>query len=133
MPSPVKSVAHLKGHICMASPPILSDPKFGLDGWIDCQTFAQVLENQEPVLVVDIRNIDEFRRSGAGIDGTVNVPLESVVASLPDLRQETRRIVVLCQTDRYARVAASFMRQGGILNILVLRGGIDAWLNFRAG
>ncbi len=111
----------------MASPPILSDPSFGKDGWIDRETLTTVLANQEPVLIVDVRNPDEFAGARSHIEGARNIPLMMIESSIGELMKEDRRIVFVCQTDRYARIAAAILRQAGKLDILVLRDGLEGW------
>ena len=117
----------------MAASSILSDPEFGLDGWIDCQTMATVLANKEPVLVVDVRNPEEFAGLHNHIEGARNIPLTLVTGAVPDLLKEDHRIVLVCDTDQYSRIAASLLRQAGRRDILVLRGGMDAWRRLASG
>lgn len=80
---------------------------------------------REPVLVVDVRSPAEF--SATHIDGSVNIPLDSLSREVERLRG-ARTIVTVCTTGggRSER-AARLLRDHGCQRVWFLRGGVNGW------
>ncbi len=97
------------------------------DGWIDVESLKAVLQEAPPPLVIDVRNQDEFYGPVGHIPGAVNVPLPTFQINVANYVKAERPIVLVCQTDRRSRIAASLIHQAGRRDILVLRGGMGAW------
>ena len=55
------------------------------------------------------------------------MPLIELSAQLRDLVREDRPVVVVCKTDRRSSVAAQQLREAGVLDVSVLRGGMEQW------
>jgi rhodanese-related sulfurtransferase len=97
------------------------------DGWIDVETLRAALREEPLPLIVDVRSLDEFHGSLGHIEGAVNVPLPTFQSRVAEYVGEERPIILVCQTDRRSRIAASLIHQAGRRDILVLRGGMTAW------
>lgn len=88
----------------------------------------KVLMAKKQVLVIDVRNMQEF--AGGHIPGAMNVPYGQASAQEEELRKEKRTIVLYCAcvNESSAARAAVEMSDLGIPNIKVLLGGWDEWV-----
>ena len=81
--------------------------------WIEPVALATRLERRASLLVLDVRGPDEFTGPLGHIREAKNVPLNELIAHLPDLIRDDRPAVVVCKTDRraadhdYGRVVAT--------------------------
>ncbi len=87
---------------------------------------ASLASGQRP-LILDVRDPDEFDGPLGHIDGAINVPLGRLSTVRPGLSGRTRPVVVVCRTDKRSAEAAAILRSGGVENVKVLRGGMEAW------
>jgi rhodanese-related sulfurtransferase len=96
--------------------------------WIEPMTLATRLERSDaPPLILDVRGPDEFSGPLGHIRGATNTPLAELSAHLPDLLQTGRPIIVVCKTDRRSSLAAQQLRDAGLSDVTVLRGGMEQW------
>jgi uncharacterized membrane protein YdjX (TVP38/TMEM64 family)/rhodanese-related sulfurtransferase len=91
-----------------------------------CDLKASLASDQRP-LILDVRDPDEFDGPLGHIDGAINVPLGRLSTVRPELSGRTRPVVVVCRTDKRSAEAAAILRAGGVQNVKVLRGGMEAW------
>lgn len=85
------------------------------------------------VILLDVREPDE--RAYAAIDGAraiadVFIPLGKLreqVGELQEVLRENAFLVVYCHHGMRSLVAANWLAQQGLINVLNLTGGIDAW------
>jgi rhodanese-related sulfurtransferase len=91
--------------------------------WIEPVALATRLERRASLLVLDVRGPDEFTGPLGHIREAKNVPLNELMAHLPDLIRDDRPAVVVCKTDRRSSMAAQQLRQAGMAEVSVLRGG----------
>jgi rhodanese-related sulfurtransferase len=94
--------------------------------WIEPQALATRLA-QGAILVLDVRGPDEFTGPLGHIREAINVPLAELPAHLPELVREHRPVVVVCKTDRRSSMAKQQLRQAGMADVSVLRGGMERW------
>jgi NADPH-dependent 2,4-dienoyl-CoA reductase/sulfur reductase-like enzyme/rhodanese-related sulfurtransferase len=85
---------------------------------------AAELASGLPPLVVDVRTPEEH--SAAKIDGSVNVPLETIRRDYNKVPRD-RPVVVQCMVGYRAYLAERILRQLGYENVRNLTGGIHAW------
>lgn len=95
--------------------------------WISSDELQRRLAASDPVVVVDVRQPEEFRAPPGHLPGAVNVPLPELARRAPELAARKRPIVLVCKTDRRSTGAATELRRAGLANIAVLRGGTDGW------
>jgi rhodanese-related sulfurtransferase len=95
--------------------------------WIDPVTLATRLEQDASLLVLDVRGPDEFTGPLGHIREAKNMPLNELPAHLPDLVRDDRPVVVVSKTDRRSSMAAQQLRQTGMADVSILRGGMDRW------
>jgi len=114
---------------------------FGQDtaGWIEVDQLAAAIRSTSAAapasdgasaaapILIDVRNPDEFSGPLGHITGARNIPLPMFAAAAGELVGLDRPLVLICHTDRRSSAAASHLRQLGVTDIAVLRGGMMAW------
>ncbi|HLF13593.1 MAG TPA: MBL fold metallo-hydrolase [Bacteroidota bacterium] len=90
---------------------------------ITVQELKRKIEAGEKVLLVDVREPDEFE--AANLDGKL-IPLRELPKRFTELDTE-REIVVHCHTGGRSQRAVEFLYEKGFRNVKNLIGGIDAW------
>jgi rhodanese-related sulfurtransferase len=95
--------------------------------WIEPAVLASRLEQDDALLILDVRGPDEFTGPLGHIGEATNMPLVELPAHFPDLVRENRPVVVVCKTDRRSSVAAEQLQEAGLSNVSVLRGGMEGW------
>lgn len=74
-------------------------------------------------LVVDVREAAEFE--AVHIEGAFSYPLSALAGS--GLSHE-KCVYLVCRSDARARRAAAILEKQGHLGIMVLEGGLEAWI-----
>jgi len=93
---------------------------------IDPQAFKQLRDAGEQVVLLDVRNPDEY--ATAKIEGSVFIPMGELQARLAELEpHRNKRIVVHCHHGGRSLRVTGFLRQQGFSQVQNLTGGIDAW------
>jgi uncharacterized membrane protein YdjX (TVP38/TMEM64 family)/rhodanese-related sulfurtransferase len=95
--------------------------------WIDSDELRRRLTAGDPVVILDVRQPDEFTSPPGHLPGAVNVPLAELADWTSDLAGHSPPIVVVCKTDRRSARAAAQLLAAGLKDIAVLRGGTDDW------
>ncbi len=98
------------------------------EAWIEAGELQGRLSRQEETLVVDVRGPEEFAGPLGHIPGAQNLPLDQVEGHAGELASESERpIVLVCHTDRRSASAAELLRERGVADVRVLRGGMVGW------
>lgn len=107
-----------------------------LAGWrayVSPPEMKQRLETDEPLLFLDVRTAQEFRGDLGHVPGALNVPLSDLKARLaqPAFLAEWRdaTVVTVCRSDPRAAFAVRLLRRAGFSKVLVMSGGMSAWVN----
>ena len=95
--------------------------------WIETSELQRRLGTGAPLLIVDVRQPEEFTGPPGHLPGAVNLPLPELAKHVPDLAARKQPIVVVCKTDRRSARAATELRAAGLGDVTVLRGGTDEW------
>ena len=95
--------------------------------WIESEELQRRLAAGDPVMLLDVRQPDEFRAPPGHLPGALNVPLAELADRTPDLARRKQPIVVVCKTDRRSASAAADLSAAGLKDVAVLRGGTDGW------
>ncbi len=85
---------------------------------------AELLEGEEPPLVLDVRNKDEF--AAGHIAGSLHIPYGELARRLDELPRE-RPIATICKGGKRSGLAASVLQREGFETIHVARGGVGTW------
>jgi rhodanese-related sulfurtransferase len=92
---------------------------------------ASRLERDAGLLVIDVRGPDEFAGPLSHIREATNLPLSELPQHLVRLARENRAVVLVCKTDRRSSIAAQQLRDAGVSDVSVLRGGMEQWRELR--
>src|SRR5215472_521634 len=95
--------------------------------WIESDELQRRLAAGDPVMLLDVRQPDEFTKPPGHLPGAINVPLAELADRTPDLARRKQPIVVVCKTDRRSAHAAADLSAAGVEDVAVLRGGTDGW------
>jgi len=88
----------------------------------------QRLDAGEDLLVLDVREPDEFTGELGHIPGARNLPLGELSKQLDALQAWLERPVALvCRTDRRSAKAARLLAREGFADLHVVQGGMTAW------
>ena len=94
--------------------------------WIEAADLQRRLTDG-PVLLVDVRQPEEFTAPPGHLPGLINVPLGDLAGHTNDLAARGQPIVLVCKTDRRSARAANELLAAGLGDVAVLRGGADGW------
>jgi uncharacterized membrane protein YdjX (TVP38/TMEM64 family)/rhodanese-related sulfurtransferase len=93
--------------------------------WIEPSELAS---SNVDVVVVDVRSEAEFNGALGHIAGSWNIPLDELEARIDELLSlGERRIALICKTDIRSAKGAQLLRDRGLQNVSVVRGGIERW------
>lgn len=95
---------------------------------ISATELRQKLDGGEAVLIVDVRNPDEFAGEKGHIPGARNVPFADMPAVLEQIANaKNAPIAVNCGSAGRSERAAELMVKAGFRNVSVIQGGLAAW------
>ncbi len=95
--------------------------------WIEAEELQRQLTAGDRLMLLDVRQPDEFGSPPGHLPGAVNVPLAELAGRTLDLARRSQRIVVVCKTDRRSARAAAELVAAGLKDVAILRGGTDGW------
>jgi rhodanese-related sulfurtransferase len=95
--------------------------------WVGAAELAMRVERDPTLLIIDVRDPDEFVGPLGHIREAMNLPLNELPARVPNLVREKRPMVLVCKTDRRSSMAADQLKEAGISDVSVLRGGMERW------
>ena len=95
--------------------------------WIEVVELQRRLAAGDALLLVDVRQPEEFTARPGHLPGAVNVPLADLGSRTGELAARPQPIVVVCKTDRRSARAAAELLATGFKDVAVLRGGTDEW------
>jgi rhodanese-related sulfurtransferase len=102
-------------------------PRAAEPNWIESQALHRRLASGERLLLIDVRQPDEFTAPPGHLPGALNVPLAEVPSRVQDFAARQQPIVVVCKTDRRSARAAIELVAAGLPDVAVLRSGTDGW------
>lgn len=95
-------------------PPVLSPP-----------ALATLLEARPDVRLLDVRTPGEY--AAIHIPGAYNVPLDALAEHGREIRSVDAPVVLVCRSGQRARKAEATLSAGGMQQLHVLDGGMQAW------
>jgi rhodanese-related sulfurtransferase len=95
--------------------------------WIETVELQHQLSTGAPVVIVDVRQPEEFASPPGHLPGAINVPLAELARHTGDLTARRQPIVIVCKTDRRSARAAADLMAAGLKDVTVLHGGTDEW------
>jgi rhodanese-related sulfurtransferase len=100
-------------------------PRVDAPAWIEADELRRRLAADDVVVLVDVRQPEEFTAPPGHLPGAVNVPLADLPGRVGELVARRQPVVVVCKTDRRSARAATELRATGLRDVAVLRGGAD--------
>ena len=91
---------------------------------VSAEVLAQLLEQPDAPVVVDVRGVGE--REGSSIPGSLSVPLPHLEERLAEIPRD-RSIVVHCAGGFRSAIAGSMLQAHGYTRVTDLEGGMTAW------
>jgi rhodanese-related sulfurtransferase len=95
--------------------------------WIESDELQRRLAAGDKVMLLDVRQPEEFASPPGHLPGAINVPLAELADRTAELVRRQQPLVVVCKTDRRSARAAAELLAAGHTNVAVLRGGTDGW------
>jgi rhodanese-related sulfurtransferase len=95
--------------------------------WIEVVELQRRLAAGDAVVLVDVRQSEEFTAPPGHLPGAINVPLADLPGRVGELAARRQPIVVVCKTDRRSARAATELLAAGLRDVTVLHGGTDEW------
>jgi NADPH-dependent 2,4-dienoyl-CoA reductase/sulfur reductase-like enzyme/rhodanese-related sulfurtransferase len=111
----------------IATAHIMQNKLSGFFTGISAEQFKKKLNNKEPLVLLDVRNPDEYEQMRLGI-GEKLIPLGQLRKRLEEMPQDKdAEIITWCKISLRGYEAALILQANGYTNVKVLEGGIMAW------
>lgn len=96
---------------------------------INSESLKQKLnDNNEDIVLIDVRTKEEFIGELGHLPGAINIPLDELKARIAELNNyQNKPVIALCRTDRRASIAAQQLKKAGFTNITILKNGMIGW------
>jgi rhodanese-related sulfurtransferase len=91
---------------------------------IDVQSTKSLLDSQESILLLDVREPMEVQ--ACQIEGSTHIPMGEIPMKWEALPKD-KRILIYCHHGRRSLMVTHFLRQHGLDNTQSVSGGIMAW------
>jgi len=106
--------------------PLLSGSAGGVTNLTPAQ--AVLLMNQGKVLILDVRNEEEF--ASGHIQGAKNIPMSELAERVKEIEKfKEKEVLVHCQRGIRSKAACSILRGQEFTLLANLQGGIDSWID----
>jgi rhodanese-related sulfurtransferase len=102
-------------------------PQLRQPGWIESEALQRRVIAGDRLVLLDVRQPEEFVSPPGHLPGARNVPLAEVASRIAELAALRQPIVIVCKTDRRSARAAATLIAAGLQDVAVLRGGTDGW------
>lgn len=92
------------------------------------EEFKQSLENNENILILDVRTAEEFVGELYHIAGAINIPIQQLLSRYHELSDyDEKTIMIVCRTHKRSLKAARILTKKGFTNVNVIKGGMTDW------
>ncbi len=89
----------------------------------------QCLDENNDVLLLDVRTNEDYVGEQGHIDGSVLIPVEQLEQRLAELGNDfDKTIVTICRTDRKSSQAAQILSSNGFNNVHIAKMGMTDWI-----
>jgi len=86
------------------------------------------LDQQQDVLVLDVRTAVDYIDEQGHIANSMNIPLEDLGSRVDEIADYVERpIAIVCRTDRRSVKAAQILTRKGFADVHVVKGGMTDW------
>jgi rhodanese-related sulfurtransferase len=93
------------------------------------QTSRLLLENEDNVLIVDLRETETYEKNH--INGSISRPIDDFLKEIFEVtyfsKKTELKIVLVCDTGQLSKVAAAIMTEEGFTQVYNIKGGMRRW------
>lgn len=83
------------------------------------------LEAREPLILLDVRSLEEYTQDGH-VAGSTLIPLPELAQRMGELDSQ-RPVVCICRSGNRSRTACEQLARAGFTNLANVEGGMRAW------
>ena len=95
---------------------------------LNIDELQQRMNEDARLLVLDVRSHEDYQGELGHIEGSRNIPLETLESHLPALASHLEQpIALVCTTDRRSKKAAQILGKEGFADVHVVLGGMTQW------
>ncbi len=95
---------------------------------IDINTLKQRLDNNEELLILDVRTAEDYSGEQGHIAGSTLLPVEELEQRIEELQKYREKpVITICRTDRKSAKAAQILTQKGFTDVYVAKMGMTDW------
>lgn len=95
---------------------------------LDVESLKQKLDNNEDILVLDVRPAHDFVGEQRHIRNAMNIAVEELPSRIEELVDRTEKpIAIVCRTDRRSAKAAQILAKNGFSDVHVVKQGMTDW------
>ena len=95
---------------------------------LEVTDLKQYLDDKRDMLVLDVRDIDEFFGEQGHLAGVKHIPLRELAGRTTELADYVEKpVAIICRTDRRSAKAAQILTRLGFADVHIVRGGMMAW------
>jgi uncharacterized membrane protein YdjX (TVP38/TMEM64 family)/rhodanese-related sulfurtransferase len=86
------------------------------------------LDQQQDVLVLDVRTAEDYIGEQGHIANSKNIPVEELGSRLDEITEYVERpIAIVCRTDKRSAKAAQLLTRKGFADVHIVKGGMTDW------
>ena len=102
--------------------------KFRKGATITTQVLNDNLKGNDEMLVLDVRDAEDFNGDGGHIPGALNIPLPALESRIDELSAwNDKPVAVVCRTNKKSGKAVQRLRAEGFSGVLLVDDGIVGW------
>lgn len=95
---------------------------------LDVDSLKQKLDNNEDILILDVRSEEDFVGEQGHINNAKNIAVEDLANRIEELVERTEKpIALICRTDRRSAKAAQILTKNGFADVHVVKQGMTDW------
>jgi uncharacterized membrane protein YdjX (TVP38/TMEM64 family) len=95
---------------------------------LDVESLKQKLDNNEDILVLDVRTAADFAGEQGHIRNAMNIAVEELPSRIEELVDRTEKpIAIVCRTDRRSAKAAQILAKNGFSDVHIVKQGMTDW------
>jgi len=96
---------------------------------VDITELKQRLDNNEDLLLLDVRTAEDYVGEQGHVAGSKLIPLEELEQRMDELGEYLEKpVIIICRTDRKSAKAAQLLAQKGFADVHVARMGMTDWI-----
>lgn len=92
---------------------------------ISADEVKSAIDSREEVVLLDVRTPGEYSRGK--IEGSINIPVDSLESGTAALPDKNKKIIAYCLSGSRSDIAASILRQMGYQNVFSMTHGLLEW------